>query len=115
MLRLEKLLKDAGIDAYVNLSDPMIKTFTKPGQYIAHNFKMMQDRDTLIVVKSSSSRSEGQLMEIGAALYSGKRIVTLIKSGLEKDTYVHDSDISDESIFWDDEEDLLRKVKEVLL
>lgn len=111
---IEKILRDGGIDAYCNLTDPLIKDFTKPGQFISHAFEKIRGKDVLVIVKSSSGRSEGQLMEIGAALFSGIPIITLIKSGLESETYIHDSDISKAAIFWDNEEDLMEKVKGLL-
>lgn len=72
----------------------------------------LQSCDAIFVIKSSERRSEGQLIEVGAALAQGKRIFVAQHRSAVGTTYL--PTLADASFVWDDEESLLAGICAVL-
>jgi nucleoside 2-deoxyribosyltransferase len=70
-------LKKAGHEVYCPLFDERVASLQEAGDVKAifvHAFEGIRRQDVLVVINSSDRRSEGQLMEIGAALSAGKAV-----------------------------------------
>ena len=93
MATVRDLLNKHNVAHYINLFDERTKSFTHPGEFV---------QDAMIVVKSSARKSEGQLMEIGAALYEKKPVSLLLHESAADQTYIDDSLISDMVVSWNE-------------
>jgi len=107
MQRIYELLRDAGIKAYCNLYDDNCKDFTMPGEYIVAAIEELKECTKLLAIVASDHRSQGQLMEIGAALALGLPVLTLMNDSAKGTGYIEDSHISSETEFWHTDEDLM--------
>lgn len=101
-----------GILAYCNLDDPRIKDFTDPAEYIYHARDVMRGLDALFVVKSSTRRSEGQLIEHGIALEREMPVFVALHESAVDQTYVHK--LADDSFVWNDEASLVAGIATVV-
>ena len=93
MATVRDVLNKHNVAHYINLFDERTKSFTHPGEFV---------QDAMIVVKSSARKSEGQLMEIGAALYEKKPVSLLLHESAADQTYIDDSLISDMVVSWNE-------------
>lgn len=113
MRRLVQEFKKHFIDAYCNLDDPVTKGFKNPGEYVAHALVELKKCDAVVAIKASAHKSEGQLMEIGAALAWEKPVWLLMHESARGKTYIDDPDISKQVKYWNTEDDLVAKIEEL--
>ncbi len=104
--KLYQILKGAGLDPYCNLYDRNCDGFSEPGQFVKAAIDEIEKYDALLAVVASEHRSQGQLMEIGAALALGKPVYTLMHASAKSTGYIEDPHISNEVAYWETEEDL---------
>ncbi|MCA9324247.1 hypothetical protein KC992_04070, partial [Candidatus Saccharibacteria bacterium] len=108
------VLQAQGMANYCNLNDSETKTFTLPGQYVKHALEKLKDCGALLAIVSSERRSQGQLMEIGAALYAGLPVCIAIHETAAGTGYLEDRSLSDHSFVWSSENDLLQGIEDLL-
>ncbi len=111
MKRVVDALLSQKLGAYCIEFDAGAKLFTEPHQYVERALRQMRDCDVVYVVMTSRRRSEGMLMEIGAALVLKKPIVLALHESAEGKTYV--SEFADVMKTWKTEDDLIATTKEL--
>ena len=102
MATVRDLLNKHNVAHYINLFDERTKSFTHPGEFVQDAMDRIKECDAMIVVKSSARKSEGQLMEIGAALYEKNPVSLLLHESAADQTYIDDSLISDMVVSWNE-------------
>lgn len=105
-----KALQNAGIKAYCNLYDDNCKDFTLPGEYICAAIEELKGRTKLVAIVASDHRSQGQLMEIGAAIALGLPVITFMNESAKGTGYIEDPRISQVTSFWRTDVELLNLV-----
>jgi len=99
----------AGIRAYCNLDDPDVADFSTAKQYIDHALGVLKGMDVVCVIMTSERRSEGMLMEIGAAYAAGKPIILARHVSASGRTYI---DTLATTVFdWSTEDELLTGIQ----
>jgi nucleoside 2-deoxyribosyltransferase len=106
------VLHDSGYSTYCSIEQE--DTFQKQGhthqQIIKSALNELSSSDALLAYVNSSSRSEGQLMELGYAMAKDKPIILAYKKGVN----VHSSKaVADRLIEFADHTDLLKKLAEL--
>lgn len=114
MSSIVELLRSNGFASYCNFDDPDIKAFSQPGQFVKHALEKLRDCDVLVAIVSSERRSQGQLMEIGAALYAGKPVVAVMHTSSLGTGYLEDSELVDFMVSWESDKELLEKIEGLL-
>ena len=111
---LKKMFDDLGFEYYMNTFAPewqsMMDRNATGGEFLQAALKELHTCDMVLVLNSSERRSEGMLMEIGAAVAMGKKIVMAQHVSSVGKTYL--PTVADSSFQWATEEDLLRKTTE---
>lgn len=110
MERVVETLKNLGHDVYYNILDPDYDTFSSWGDFLRNAIANMKGYDTVLVIMTSRRRSEGMLGEVGAAVAMGKEIILAEHTSAVGFTSL--PSLTDEVFTWDDEEELLAKLKE---
>lgn len=77
----------------------------------ARVFEFIEEKDAVVVIVTSPSRSIGQLMEIGVALNLNKPIYLFEHTSAEQSSYL--SKLADKSFVWSSKEDLAKQLKNV--
>jgi len=75
MDRVVAALKENGHDVYCNLFDDGTIGFVNPEQFMHRALAILPSYDVVLVIQASARRSEGLLMEVGAALALHKQII----------------------------------------
>lgn len=88
MKRVVDALIAQNVGAYCIEFDINAKGFTEPHQYVNRALEQMKQCDVVYVVMTSERRSEGMLMEIGAALVRKKPIIIALHESAIGKTYV---------------------------
>lgn len=83
-----------------------------PAEALEAAIRELKACDAVLVIKSSERRSEGQLIEVGAALALGKRLIVAEHQSAVGTTYL--PDLTKTSFVWSDEDSLLTGIKAVL-
>lgn len=114
MRMITSALKEAGVSYYFNKDDEKTAAFTSPGEFVRDAIRELEQCTMILVIKSTERRSEGQLMEIGAALAWEKKVVMLQHVSTVGATYLDDPDLSGQLMLWSSEDELLRRLGELL-
>lgn len=113
---LHDLLQHLNINHYINIYDPQYQSLVSrdatPDEYMHAALKELKKFDTVLVLNTSERRSEGSLMEIGAALVLGKKIIFAQHVSSVDKTYM--PTIAQQTFVWSTEEDLLLGLKNLL-
>ncbi|MCB9809004.1 nucleoside 2-deoxyribosyltransferase [Candidatus Nomurabacteria bacterium] len=82
---IENSLKNNGHSVYSSLEDEEWFQKNKPTnkEILDHTIQKMDESDVVLVFLNSSEKSEGVLIEIGYAIARNKKIILLIKKGVE--------------------------------
>lgn len=91
--------------------DGETKGYTAPGQYVHRGLAMLPQCQTVLVLQTSPRRSEGMLMEIGAALALGMRVVVAQHSSAVGESYIADPTLVHDSCIWNTDEELIAAVR----
>ena len=104
MRRVCNALKASGHDVYCNMFAPDYEQLKGVRQIFAHAFAALQAADVVIPVVASDRRSEGQLIEIGAALVLGKPVYLLQHVSATEKSYIQD--LATKTVVWHTEDEL---------
>lgn len=114
---VKNILDQLGIDHYINMYDPAYQSLmdadATPDAYLAEAFKELKLSNTVLVVNTSDRRSEGMLMEIGAAKILGKKIILAQHQSSVGKSYL--PVIADQSFVWQTEDELISRLQEALM
>lgn len=94
---------------YCNLFDPDVEHYTKPPEFIDEALRKMAGFDVILVIVTSERRSEGLLMEVGAALARGQKIVVAQHESAVGKSYL--PEMADVAFVWREEDELLGGIK----
>jgi nucleoside 2-deoxyribosyltransferase len=108
-----QMLKDAGIQAYCNLHDTTIKRPADPKRCIDAALKALKSCDVVFVIQASERRSEGMLIEIGAAYAAGKPIILARHQSAKGKTYL--DQLAQKTVDWRTNQDLQRVLQELIV
>ena len=109
MTTLRDLLEKRGIEAYCNLFDSDTDGFTSPREFIENALEKLKRYDVLFVINTSERRSEGILIEIGAAISLGKEIVVAQHESSVGKTYM--PELAKQHFVWQNDAELFDKTK----
>jgi len=112
LIKMEEALKDAGHSIYFASKEEELfeKNNFTPKQILNHALKELDNADCLLVFAKSNEKSEGMLIEVGYALAKKKKIILVIKKGIN---LYFTEDIADEIIEFSDIDDLLNKLEKL--
>ena len=100
------VLEQVGCAVYCNLFDPAWPSYHTPGEFIRRALSVLPQYDMALVVQASPRRSEGMLMEIGAALALGKPIALAQHHSVGEQSYLSDELIATRTELWHSEAEL---------
>jgi hypothetical protein len=93
-----------GHQAYCNLFDDYRQTLIGPKAICMYAFEMLKKHDAVVAIMASERRSEGQLMEIGAALALGKPVFLLQHKSAANTSYM--PELATKTAVWETLDDL---------
>lgn len=115
MARIQKLHEqfiNLNIDHYINIYAPgyneLVDRGATGGEYLHHALVDLKTSDVVLVLNTSERRSEGMLMEIGAAVALGKKIVLAQHVSSIGRTYI--PTVADAVFEWETEKELFEGV-----
>lgn len=111
MRRVVDMLMEQKLGVYCIEFDVGAKHFTEPHQYVERALQQMQRCDAVYVVMTSARRSEGMLIEIGAALELKKPIILALHESARGKTYV--PEFADVMKTWKTDDELIVATKEL--
>jgi nucleoside 2-deoxyribosyltransferase len=114
MTRICETLKDIGLRPYCDLFDDGLKKLERAGEFVVDALDHVKKSDVLLVVKDSGQRSEGQLMEVGAAVALGVPIILLLHKSAKDVTYLHDPEIASQTFIWSAVDDLEQVIRSLV-
>lgn len=110
---LRTVFEELGLNYYINCFAPgwqeLSDRSATGGEFLRFALKDMRSSDVVFVIQSSERRSEGMLMEVGAAVAMGKKIVVAQHVSSKGKTYL--PTVADVSFEWNREDDLLQGVR----
>lgn len=104
MASIVEIFKRASVDVYCNLFDGATENYTNPKQFLDRAIEMMADYDTVFVIQTSARRSEGMLIEIGAAMAQKRTILLAQHKSAVGESYL--SEIAEKTFVWETNENL---------
>ncbi len=107
-------LSSAGYDVYCERFDQVATEMGAKGDMkslFARVFGYIKERDAVVAIVTSPSRSVGQMMEIGVALNLKKPIYLFEHISATNSSYL--SKLADKSFVWSSNEDLVGQLKNV--
>ncbi len=111
---LRDFFEQQGIAYYMNIFAPhyekLVGQNAAAGDYVRAAIEAMKSCDTVLVLQASERRSEGVLIEIGAALAAGKKIVLAQHESSVGQTYL--PTVANTTFVWRDDSELLQQVRE---
>ena len=114
MTGLRNLFQELSIDYYINLFLPewqaMMARSATGGEFVRAAIKEMELCDTVLVIVSSDRRSEGMLMEVGAAVAMGKNIVLAQHTSAQGKSYLQT--VAACTYTWETDRELLQNTAE---
>lgn len=113
MKRIVQIFEEQGVEAYCDLFDSRCNTMTQPKQFIEHDLKELRRCDKIFVIMTSARRSEGMLIEVGAALAFQKPIVLMQCVASVGSTYL--DTIAQYTVLWQNDAELFEKIKNTIL
>lgn len=108
-------LDKAGHEAYCPMFDQHKIELQKVNNTKAifnYAFQNINKNEGMVAIVSSSRKSEGQLMEIGATLSQNKPIYLFIHESA-KDSPSHLSKLATRTFVWSDENDLMKQLADI--
>ena len=101
-------LNKSGHEAYCPVFDPhkiALQEKNETKKIFEYSFKNIAERDALVAIISSKNKSEGMLMEIGAALSKNKPVYVFVHKSL-KSVPSHLPKLATKTFSWDSLQDL---------
>ena len=115
MRLVAETLNAAGHEAYCPVFDLHQNELVAQGDIKAvmlYDFDNIRSRDGVIVVVASPRKSEGQLMEVGAALAAGKPIYLFMHESAMQ-TSSHLPKVAQRIFSWQTNDDLITNLKQI--
>lgn len=109
MKKIVDLFAKQGVEAYCDLFDPRCDILTTPKQFIESAIEEIRQSDKVLVLMTSPHRSEGMLIEVGAALTLKKPIVLMQQVRSVESTYL--DELVQQTLIWNDEEALFKQLE----
>ena len=113
--RVKNVFDALHIDSYINMFSPgysdLVERNATGGEYMRSALPNLQTSDVVLVLNTSPRRSEGMLMEVGAALAWGKKIILAQHASSVGETYL--PTLADEAFVWQSDEELLQKAEQL--
>jgi nucleoside 2-deoxyribosyltransferase len=107
-------LKANGHEVYCPLFDELVAPFQEANDVksiFKHAFDGIKRQDGVVVIISSERRSEGQLMEIGAALSQNKAVYLMQHSTAVDKSYL--PKLVNETFVWETSDELKNQLKKI--
>lgn len=107
-------LKESGHEVYCPLFDELVAPFQEANDVksiFKHAFDGIKRQDGVVVIISSERRSEGQLMEIGAALSQNKAVYLMQHSTAVDKSYL--PKLVSETFVWETSDELKNQLKKI--
>lgn len=104
MRRVVDLIEDCGHEAYCNLFDGVTDNYDNPRQFLRRAIDQMNECDKMLVIQTSPRRSEGMLIEIGAAIARDKSILLAQHQSAAGKSYL--PDLAKRTRTWQNESEL---------
>lgn len=101
-------LSRGGNSVYCNMFDEETSSFSTPREFIDDALIKLRNYETVLVINTSERRSEGMLIEVGAALALGKRVVVAQHTSSVGTMYL--PELAAQSFVWHDDTELLELV-----
>ena len=112
---IKNVLDTLHIDSYINMFSPgysdLVERNATGGEYMRSALPNLQTSDVVLVLNTSPRRSEGMLMEVGAALAWGKKIILAQHASSVGETYL--PMLVDKAFVWRSDEELLQEVEQL--
>lgn len=110
LTKISDTLKEAGHTVYFAFMDENLFKKKNFGfkQILFHALKELDKCDGILVFVRSWEKAEGMLIEVGYALEKNKKIILAIKKGIK---LPFTEDVADKKIEFNNEEDLLYKLR----
>ena len=106
-------LEQMGLSYYINTFaagwQEMMDRNATGGEFLHFALKDMKTSDVVFVIQASERRSEGMLMEIGAAVAMGKKIILAQHQSSVGKSYL--PTVADTTFVWQTEQELLDKIQ----
>lgn len=113
--RIKNVFDKLHIDSYINMFSPgysdLVERNATGDEYMRSALPNLQTSDVVLVLNTSPHRSEGMLMEVGAALAWGKKIILAQHVSSVGETYL--PTLVDKAFVWQSDEELLQEVKQL--
>ena len=109
MRRIVDELAAAGHEAYCISFDEAAQHFTSPAQYMRRALARLPTCDAVFALMTSPRRSEGQLMEIGAALVLDKPIFLAQHNSASEKSYLQT--VVNETHTWHTDQELITVIR----
>lgn len=112
-----KSLQKAGFEAYCPLFDEIKIKLQEEGDIKAIfdlAFKSIGESDAFLIIVNSARKSEGQLMEIGAAMFNKKPVIRAIHEDYINEQ-THLKYLASKTITWNNEGDLFSQLEKLVL
>ena len=104
MQLIANTLKKNNFDSYCDLFDRSVDNLSEPDQFINSALGQLANCDAILVVQTSSRRSEGMLIEVGAALVQHKPIFLLQNETAIGSTYINQ--LAKKTVNWSSQNDI---------
>jgi nucleoside 2-deoxyribosyltransferase len=101
-----------GILAFCDLDDPAVKPLTDPKEILTHDLSVLKNKDVVFIVMTSERRSEGMLIEIGAAFAAGKPLILARHTSAVGKTYL--DTLAAYTFDWTSEAELLAGIRKLV-
>jgi nucleoside 2-deoxyribosyltransferase len=106
--QITKILENSGHQVYCPILDPNRPSEKK--ELFIGTINKIKETDSLLAIIKTSDKSEGMLMEIGAAFALNKKVIIAIKKDV-KDTHL--KDLSNQIIEFNDIKELCDELKNI--
>ncbi len=111
---IRTVFEELGVGYYINTFAPewqsMMDRKATGGEFLYVALKSMKTCDVVLVINSSDRRSEGMLMEMGAAVATGKKIVLAQHQSSVGKTYL--PTVADDTFVWQHKFELIEKIRD---
>ena len=104
MRRVVDLLEGCGHEVYCNLFDGATESYGSPRQFLRRAIDQMNECDKILAIQTSPRRSEGMLIEIGAAIARDKSILLAQHQSATGKSYL--PDLAKQTQTWQNESEL---------
>lgn len=108
------VLDELGVSYYINKFAPgwqdMMDRGANGGEFLHFALQELETSDVALILNASERRSEGMLMEVGAAVAMGKKIIFAQHQSSVGKTYL--PTVADATFVWQTEQELLDNIRE---